>query len=195
MLIWNKPIRRRRHVMWIMLVAVSVSCFVAWRDEYTSAEWRGNRIANLESQLEQTRANKSPNFVGAIDGVAGGSFHKQPLVVVDMWLGNAGAPSGASNFRMRVELDDSRIIQGVVPLILDKDLKMPRHRGTTVEVVLRRNDFLPSKAAQAICLGCSFESWCWAIYPAIAKPDDLYAHKAVIVIEFTDIATGELHVV
>jgi hypothetical protein len=43
MLIWNKPIHRK-YVVWILLAALFISCFLAWRDEFTSAEWRDGEI-------------------------------------------------------------------------------------------------------------------------------------------------------
>src|ERR1700730_237416 len=59
MLILNKPIRRR-HVAWIMLIAMFVSCFWAWRDEYTSAEWRGMEVVRLSAVLanQQSHVNE-----------------------------------------------------------------------------------------------------------------------------------------
>jgi hypothetical protein len=41
-----------KHVSWVMLAAIVVSCFLTWRDEYTSAEWRGGEIIRINAQLD-----------------------------------------------------------------------------------------------------------------------------------------------
>ncbi len=52
MLIVNKPIRRR-YVIWVMATALFISCFLAWRDQYASAEWRGRENYRLSAIIAE----------------------------------------------------------------------------------------------------------------------------------------------
>lgn len=196
-------IREKKVPKWLFFGSAAaflfVAAFFAWQDEYTSADWRGNRISHLEEQLRQITQTQVPNLTAEIGSVAVGTYRGlqgQVLVVVGMEIANhSGAPSGATDFKMHVELDDSQIIQGTVPLLPVGDLKMPMRPGKPEEIVLKRDDYLPIKASQVIGAGSVVEGWFWSVYPTIAKPNDLYVHKAIVVVEFNDVVTGKLHVV
>jgi hypothetical protein len=55
-----------KHVAWVMVTAFVVSCFLTWRDEYTTAERRGNEIGRLNGIIGQMRETKPPQPAVAV---------------------------------------------------------------------------------------------------------------------------------
>ena len=51
MLIWNQPLERK-YILWVMAGAILVSSFLAWRDQFASAEWRGAEIGRMSAVID-----------------------------------------------------------------------------------------------------------------------------------------------
>ena len=91
-IIVEKKLRRNiewKHVIWVMTCAIVVSSFLTWRDEYTSAQWRGTEIARLNGVIEglqSGRRNKEAIRAGLAQLITAGIAIRDKTSVLDAAL-------------------------------------------------------------------------------------------------------------
>ena len=50
-----------RHIVWVMLAALVISCFLTWRDEYRRAESSGTEVARLNGVIQTLGDRREDN--------------------------------------------------------------------------------------------------------------------------------------
>lgn len=146
---------------------------------------QSERIKKLEAK------SKSPDFRGKANAVLTGMWNGVPQIVVGGTISNRqGTASGAVDWKISVELEDSSIVEGKFPPLPAQDIKV--QNSPIGEVTLPVAKYLPIKMLEPLPVGGTVEGWIQAILPTLTQ-EDLYNKKAVVVIEFKDVITGKLH--
>jgi hypothetical protein len=172
----------------ILLSFLLFACFQTWRDQYTSSEWRGQRILTLEQEVER----KAPDFTGEIGSVGSATWRNQTLIIVAINLENrGGTDSGVHAWKMSVKMDDGTIIQGEAPIPPAKDLNipLPEVKGG---LLFKTDLYLPITTMQPIRAGGATSGWFWSVFPTITQ-DYLFSHKAVVNVRYSEIVNGKTH--
>lgn len=172
----------------VLMCFVLFACFQTWRDQYTSSEWRGQRILALEQEL----ARQAPDFAGEIGNVGSATWRNLPLLIVGIRLENrGGTDSGVHAWKMSVKLDDGTIIQGEAPIPPANDLKMPllEVKGG---VLYKTDQYLPITTMQPIRAGGATSGWFWSVFPTTTQ-EYLVSHKAVVIVRYSEIVNGKTH--
>jgi hypothetical protein len=172
----------------IFLGFLLFACFQTWRDQYTSSEWRGQKIAELEQELE----HKAPDFTGEIGNVLSATWRSQPVIVVTINLQNrGGTDSGVHAWKMSVRLDDGTEIQGEVPILHAKDLKIPVPKAEGA-LLFKNDQYLPMTTMQPVRSGGATSGWFWSVFPTTTQ-EYLLDHKGLVVVRYTEIVNGKTH--
>lgn len=124
---YKKPLKWRQVVI-IMITALLISCFFAWREEHASAEWRGNEISKLTGQLRVLSDANTPRLVGELKGFSTSDSvlsdkRKQLLktnelaVLVIASIKNLGAPSIAEHWSLTIQTAGGKRSSGAIRFV------------------------------------------------------------------------------
>jgi len=185
--ILKRPISLKLEIK-VLLCFLFFACFQTWRDEFTSSEWRGQRIIELEQEV----ARKAPDFAGEIGSVLSGTRDNQLFIIVAVHLENrGGTDSGVHAWKILVKLDDGTIIQGEAPIPLANDLKipLPEVKGG---LLFKTDQYLPITTMQPIRSGGATSGWFWSVFPTTTQ-EYLLSHKAVVIVRYSEVVNGKTH--
>ena len=172
----------------VLICFVLFACFQTWRDQYTSSEWRRQRILTLEQEAER----KAPDFTGEIGGVGSAIWRNQTVIIVAINLENrGGTDSGVHAWKMSVKMDDGTIIQGEPPIPPAKDLNLPLPE-VKGGLLLKTDLYLPTTTMQPIRAGGATSGWFWSVFPTTTQ-EYLFGHKAVVIVRYSEIVNGKTH--
>lgn len=198
-LIFGKRKSEKKIPRWVELAVVficlSIAQFLAYRNVRQNLDTVIYEKQQLSIKVNQLSEIKPPELFANIDS----SFVTLSKVGVSVFAvvsisNRAGAASGANDWTLRIEFPDQDAMQAGFLFPPAEDLKFDIH-GFTDKGVFRAQDFLPGKTEQAICAGCQTGGWVVARFPQLKDPHYFSDHKAILVMEFKDIVTRQVHTI
>lgn len=191
----KKPIRWK-FLGYIMLVALLMSCFRAWREEYASAEWRGHEISRLQgvvqtkdSQIQDLKKEAEPNFTGGIQQSVTGNPGPpgQPGNSTDLFMAvmlvNKGAPSVAIGWWIDIKSPSLNIPSLDPTTLVRSDHYF--YSPTKQNVSIFEQGSLSDKASQPIARGGIASGWLKFVLKGRWEKE-LTSKDTLITLHFTD---------
>jgi hypothetical protein len=141
--------------------------------------------------------------VGDPEFVASGAYH-DPFGGPEQYSAIAGISidnrtryaTGLTDWKVSLKFKDGKTVEGAIPAATDKDvpLSVGTFNGKQLnQLTLKPADYLPLKAAQPIPAGGGTWGWLPAIFKGYTR-SDVRGKGGILTIEFSEIATGNKHV-
>jgi hypothetical protein len=168
-------------VLIIVFIFILIASFMGWRDEH-------HALMALQDRL------KSPEFAGGIGEVSCGKTDKGVNIcfISGAITNPVGPQSGVMDWKVSLNFQEDRIIDGEIPLTTGEDMIGTFKKGTGGMKYLA-NDYWPKKGTQPIPSGGACVGWIMASFGKFDWYEALENKKATLVLEFNDIVANKKH--